>query len=184
MRGTLPVGDPEIQRVRAALEEFAGLNSVMVTWHIASKEHQHLVAYVSPGDIDQLALHAHAREHLPRYLVPAAIVVMDTIPVTSEGVPDTQSLPVPDLGGLACYQVPGTARQEILCDIFAEILQVPRIGIADDFFNLGGRSVDAMMLAASISIALGLSVRMVDLFEAPSVAELDQWLDKATPVDE
>jgi Phosphopantetheine attachment site/AMP-binding enzyme C-terminal domain len=177
--GEAVMEDPEIQWVRAALAEFVGLNAVIVTRHATRQVSPYLVAYVSPGDIDQSALHAHARKRLPRHLVPAAIVAMDAIPATAEGVPDMRALPAPDLGGLARYQAPRTARQEIVCDIFAEILRVPRIGIGDDFFNLGGRSVDAMLLAARISAVLGVSIRMVDLFQAPTVAELDQRLDKS-----
>lgn len=165
--------------MRAALAEFAGLDAVIVTRYAARQVSPCLVAYVAPGDIDQPALHAHVRKRLPRRLVPAAIVAVDAVPATAEGAPDIRALPVPDLSGLARYQAPRTARQEIVCDVFAEILRVPRIGLDDDFFNLGGRSVDAMLLAARISTVLGVSVRMVDLFQAPTVAELDQLLDKS-----
>jgi acyl carrier protein len=176
--GETATDDPEILQVQAVLAEFADLDAVLVTRQVTRQVSPCLVAYVSPGNIDQAALHAHARKHLPRRLVPAAIVVIETIPAKTEGVPD--ALPAPDLSGLASYQAPKTVRQEILCDIFAEILRVPRIGIDDDFFNLGGRSVDAMMLAAKISTDLGVSVRMADLFEAPTVAEIDRYLDEGS----
>ncbi|SCG66064.1 Acyl carrier protein [Micromonospora siamensis] len=173
------MNDPEIQKVRAALAEFADLDAVLLTRHATTQVSPCLIAYVSPADIDQAALHAHARKHLPRHLVPAAIVVTDTIPATAAGLPDTQALPLPDLSGLASYEAPETTRQDILCDLFAEILRVPRVGIDDDFFGLGGRSVDAMMLAARISTDLGIRIRMVDLFEVSTVRGLDQLLQES-----
>jgi acyl carrier protein len=171
--------DPEIQEVRSALAEFADLDAVLLTRHETTHASPCLIAYVSPAHIDQAALHAHARKHLPRHLVPAAIVATDTITPTAEAMPDTRALPAPDLSGLARYEAPQTARQGALCDIFAEILRVPRIGINDDFFVLGGRSVDATMLAARISTDLGIRIRMVDLFEVSTVRELDQLLQES-----
>ena len=77
------------------------------------------------------------------------------------------------------YRAPETARQETLCAIFAEVFGVPRIGIDDDFFELGGRSVDAVLLVARVNAALGVRVSMTDVFDAPTAAELDRRLDGA-----
>jgi aryl carrier-like protein len=82
----------------------------------------------------------------------------------------------PDLAGLLPYRAPVTARQETLCKIFAEVLRAPRIGVDDDFFSLGGQSVGAMLIAGRIRAALGIGVSMADLFNAPTVAELDHRL--------
>jgi hypothetical protein len=166
------------QEVEAALAAFPGLAGVTVVEQEAKLAGHCLVAYVAPGDhgIDMPALHAYARKLLPGGMVPAAIVLLDEIPVTAGGRIDRPALPVPDLGGLMPYRPPGTARQETFCEIFAEVLRMPRIGIDDDFFNLGGQSVEAMLLAGRINAALGVGVSMADLFAAATVAELDQRL--------
>jgi hypothetical protein len=75
------------------------------------------------------------------------------------------------------YQSPETARQEILCSLFAEVLGVPSVGVTDNFFDVGGQSVFAMVLSARISEVLSIDVSMADIFEAPSIAELDQRLN-------
>lgn len=77
------------------------------------------------------------------------------------------------------YRVSDTARLDTLCQIFAEVLRVPRVGVEDDFFSLGGQSVDAIMLAGRIGAALGIRMSMADLFAAPTVAELDLRLAAA-----
>jgi nonribosomal peptide synthetase DhbF len=78
------------------------------------------------------------------------------------------------------YQVPETARQEILCSLFAEVLGMPSVGVTDNFFDVGGQSVFAMVLSARISEVLSVDVSMADIFEAPTIAELDQRLDVTT----
>ena len=75
------------------------------------------------------------------------------------------------------YRAPSTARQETLCTIFAEVLGITQCGLDDDFFGLGGRSLDAMVIAGRVSAAIGRDMSMDDLFDAPTVAELDRRLD-------
>jgi nonribosomal peptide synthetase DhbF len=67
-------------------------------------------------------------------------------------------------------------RQELLCELFAEELGAARCGIGSDFFDLGGRSLEAMVLAGRISTALGIRVSMADLFKAPTVGDMDRRL--------
>ena len=165
-----------INEVRAALAEFPGLDAVVVAERESESAGRCLVAWVAPASVDMPALHAHARKHLPGWLVPAVIMRLDTIPGDAGGRAGPQPLPAPDLSALMPYRAPETARQEMLCDIFAEVLRVPRFGVADDFFSLGARSVDAMLLAGRISAALGITTRMADLFDAPTVTELDRRL--------
>jgi acyl carrier protein len=177
----------DIGDVEAALAAFPGAADVSVVEHNAESMGQCLVAYVTSSGrgLDVPALHAHARKLLPGRMVPAAIVVLDaasaggTDAASARGTTDHLALPVPDLGGLTSYRAPDTARQETLCEIFAEVLRVPRVGVDDSFFNLGGQSVDAIMLASRISTALGIGMSMADLFAAPTVVELDLRLDAA-----
>ena len=77
-------------------------------------------------------------------------------------------------------QPPATPRQELLCELFAQVLGVARCGTGSDFFDLGGRSVEAMMLAGRISSALGIRLTMADLFKAPTVTDMDHRIDQLT----
>src|SRR5487761_1638736 len=75
---------------------------------------------------------------------------------------------------------PPPPRQDLLCELFAQVLGVARCGTGSDFFDLGGRSVEAMMLAGRISSALGIRLTMADLFKAPTVADMDHRIDQMT----
>jgi nonribosomal peptide synthetase DhbF len=162
----------------AALAAFPGLADVTVIEHGAGQDDQCLIAYVVPSGpgLDVPDLHAYARKTLRNAQLPAAIMVVDEIPVTASGTVDAAALPVPDLNGLLPYQAPATPRQEVLCELFAEVLGVARCGIGSDFFDLGGRSVEAMLLAGRISTALGVRITMADLFKAPTVGDMDHRL--------
>jgi nonribosomal peptide synthetase DhbF len=167
---------------RAALAAFPGLADVAVIEHGAGQDDQCLIAYVVPSGpgLDVPELHAYARKMLPNGNMPAAIMVVDEIPVTAAGTVDTPALPVPDLGGLLPYRAPATPRQEVLCELFAQVLGVARCGIDNDFFDLGGRSVEAMVLAGRISTAFSVRISMADLFRAPTVSDMDRRLEQMT----
>jgi len=151
---------------------------VVVVEHGGGEADYCLIAYVAPSGpgLDVAGLHAYARRALGQGGMPAAIVVVDEIPVSAAGVVDAAGLPVPDLTGLLPYRAPVTARQEILCDLFAEVLGVARCGVDNDFFDLAGRSVEAMVLAGRISAVLGVRISMADLFRAPTAADIDRRL--------
>jgi acyl carrier protein len=168
-----------IGEVKSALAAFPGLADVAVVEHGADQADQCLIAYVAPSGpgLDVPELHAYARKALRNGSMPAAIVVVDEIPVTAAGAVDVAALPVPDLNGLLPYRAPSTPRQEILCELFAQVLGVARCGVDNDFFDLGGRSVEAMVLAGRISTALGIRISMADLFRAPTAGDIDRRLD-------
>lgn len=180
MEGERLMAIAAIQNVRAALAAYPGLADLAVLAHEQESVGRVLVAYVVPSGpgLNMAALHKHARELLPGSAVPAAIVVVDAIPVTSAGTAEPQALPAPDLRGLMPYRSPDTPRQEALCTIFAEVLARPRCGVDDNFFTLGGASIDAMLIASRVSATVGEEISMNDLFDAPTVAELDRCLDE------
>jgi acyl carrier protein len=176
-----PLMDSEgIGEIRAALVAFPGLADVVVVEHGAGRDDQCLIAYVVPSGpgLDVPELHAYARATLPNGSMPAAIVVVDEIPVTAAGAVNVAALPVPELSGLLPYQMPATPRQEVLCELFAEVLGVVRCGVDNDFFDLGGRSIEAMVLAGRISTALGIRISMADLFKASTAGDMDRRLDQ------
>jgi nonribosomal peptide synthetase DhbF len=76
------------------------------------------------------------------------------------------------------YRAPQNGRQERLCEIFADVLHLPRVGADDDFFELGGQSIDGVLITTRANTDLGCQLSLADLFDAPSVAALDQLLDE------
>src|SRR5262249_34971494 len=109
---------------------------------------------------------------LPEFMVPAAVVVLDKLPLTANGKLDRSALPAPVWGGAAGYRAPRTRSEEVLAELYSEVLQVPRVGIDDNFFDLGGHSLLATRLVSRIRAVLGVEVLIRDVFDCPTIAEL------------
>ena len=157
--------------VQAALAALNGVEQAVVIAREDRPGDPRLVAYVT-GSADPAAARAALVDRLPAYMVPAAVVVIEALPLTVNGKLDKRALPAPEYQDGGQYRAPATLTEEILAGIYARVLGVERVGMDDSFFDLGGDSLSAMRLIAAINTALdaGLSVRVV--FEAPAIAQL------------
>ncbi len=161
----------ELGEVQAALAGLDGVEQAVVIAREDRPGDKRLVGYVT-GTAEPAEIRAALAERLPAYMVPAAVVVIDALPLTVNGKLDTRALPAPEYQDAGQYRAPATLTEEILAGIYAQVLGVERVGVDDSFFDLGGDSLSAMRLIAAVNTALdaGLSVRVV--FEAPTVAQL------------
>ncbi|MEC3977737.1 non-ribosomal peptide synthetase [Amycolatopsis sp. H20-H5] len=166
--------------VESALARCPGVAHVAVVAREDRPGSKHLIAYVV-GAADPVDVRRFAREILPEYMVPATVVVLDALPLTSNGKLDRSALPAPDFGVSGPSRSSRNAREKVLCELFAEVLDVSRIGIDDEFFELGGHSLLAIRLVSRIRSKLGVDVAVRTLFEAPTVADLAVRLDAAQP---
>ncbi|KAF9944062.1 hypothetical protein BGZ70_005077, partial [Mortierella alpina] len=119
-------------------------------------------------------LRCHLATKLPEYMIPAAFVCIDSFPLTPNGKFDRKSLPDPGIDAFAvkAYEMPQGEIENILSSIWAELLNVERVGRHDGFFVLGGHSLLAVRMISRIKSMLGFDISLRTLFEAPSIAEL------------
>ncbi len=137
----------------------------------------YLVPVVEHADPDLVSrVRSAVKEQLPGYMVPAAMTVLDALPLTDNGKLDVRSLPEvqPQRGG---GRAPRTATEETLCTLFAEVLGLQEVGVDDDFFDLGGHSLVSIRLINLVRTALGIEMSIRDVFDAPTVADLAAHLD-------
>ncbi|MFF4438365.1 amino acid adenylation domain-containing protein, partial [Streptomyces sp. NPDC001621] len=142
-----------------------------------------LVAYVvGNGDtpVDLAALRRHAGESLPDYMVPAAFVVLDTLPLTVNGKLDRRALPAPDLSADSGGRAPRDPAEEVLCGLFADVLGRPSVTIDDHFLRLGGHSLLATRLVSRIRTAFGVRITVRDMFQHPTVAQLAELIQASS----
>ena len=126
-----------------------------------------------------MALRAQLADRLPARMVPAATVLLDTLPLTPNGKLDTRALPAPEYIG-AGYRAPTNAVQETLAGTYAQVLGLELVGIDDSFFDLGGDSLSAMRLIATINTNLDTDLSVRILFDAPTVRSLAELLPTDT----
>ncbi|MFL6123532.1 non-ribosomal peptide synthetase, partial [Actinophytocola sp.] len=130
-----------------------------------------LVAYVVPaGDVSGVLDFLAAR--LPRYMLPSTLLTVDALPLTPNGKLDRRALPAPVGESRGAYEAPRTPHEELLCGLFARVLERPRIGVGDNFFELGGHSLLATELVSRVNSVLGTELDVMALFSAPTVAAL------------
>jgi len=160
----------ELGEVQAALAGVSGVAQAAVIAREDRPGDKRLVGYVT-GDVDPVDARAQLAEKLPVYMVPAAVVVIEALPLTVNGKLDTKALPAPEYQEVDHYRAPGNPTEEILAGIYAQVLGLQRVGVDESFFELGGDSILSMQVVARAR-GLGVVCRPRDVFVEQTVARL------------
>jgi acyl-coenzyme A synthetase/AMP-(fatty) acid ligase len=152
----------ECGEVQAALIALDGVGQAVVIAREDRPGDKRLVGYVT-GSVEPAVIREQLGERLPAYMVPAAVVVLDALPLTVNGKLDTRALPAPEYIDVDRYRAPASAVEEVLAGIYAQVLGLERVGVDESFFELGGDSILSMQVVARARAA-GLVCRPRDVF--------------------
>src|ERR1700677_5160083 len=173
----------ELGEIETVLANAAGVAQAVVIVREDRPGEGRLVAYAVPApgtQPDPAALRAATARALPDYMVPAAIVILDRLPLTTSGELDRRALPPPHYTTPGTGREPATDQERALCQILAQVLDLDKAGPDDSFFDLGGHSLLATRLVSRIRTALGIELAIRTIFEHPTAAALAHALDHAT----
>ena len=179
----------ELGEVEAVLQQHPAVREAVVLAREDVPGDRRLVAYLTlhedrPAEVRELR--GHMKEKLPHYMVPAAFVVLPTMPLTPNAKIDRRALPAPEgprPGGDADLVAPRTAIEEVLAGIWADVLGLERVGIHDSFFELGGHSLMVTQVMSRLPASFGVELPLRAVFEAPTVAALAERIEVARHVD-
>ena len=167
----------EPEEVTAVLAAHPGVSACAVIARPDRQGETVLVAYVAPkgAQLGATELRAFLADRLPTVMIPSAFVFLSHLPLTPNGKLDRRALPEHEQGDAILeqpYIAPRTPIEALLAQMWADVLRVPRVGVDDDFFDLGGHSLRATQLIARARAAFGIELPLRAIFETPTVAGL------------
>ncbi|WP_084161293.1 non-ribosomal peptide synthetase [Nocardia sp. BMG51109] len=163
----------ELREIDHVLREHPGVRFALTVVHHAEDGNARLASYLTADTetgIDTVAVLATARQRLPGYMVPAAITVLDEVPIGPSGKLDRKSLPEPEFGVAGPSRAPESGLEQQVAEVFAAVLGHPVPGAEDSFFDAGGNSLLATRLTAALHAEFGAELPVREIFEAPTVA--------------
>jgi len=181
----------ELGEIEAASATHPGVQQAVVLAREDEPGEKRLVAYVVPAGGGSEAptadlLRAHLKSRLPEYMVPAAYVLMEKLPLTANGKLNRRALPAPQQSAYTNrqYQAPQSELEEALAGIWQEVLSVERVGRQDHFFELGGHSLLALQLLVKIHQTLGQGLTVTDIYKSPTLRELAERIMAGAAAEE
>jgi hypothetical protein len=172
----------ELGEIEAIIEFHPGVRQAVVILRDEPPDTKKLVAYLVPtsGTTIKLSdLRRFIREKLPEYMVPSAFVIMDEFPLTPNGKVDRFALPAPTTDRMEDdinYVSPTTNLEKVIASIWEEVLNVDRVGLNDNFFDMGGHSLLVAKAHSRLQIELVREFSLINLFRYPTVSTLAEFL--------
>ena len=170
----------ELGEIEAVLAAQPGVAQAAVTVREDQPGDKRLAGYVVPAagaELDPAELRDAAARVLPGYMVPAAVTVLGALPRTANSKLDRRALPAPDYAA-GRGRAPATAREQALCELFAQVLGIGQVGVEDSFFDLGGHSLLAAVLVARLVEQMSIKISLKTFMGNPTVRAIDRYLDQ------
>ena len=167
----------ELSAIESVLAKLPGVHSAVVLLF------EHLAAYIVPEpgcEPLEVDMRRQLAREFPEHMVPTTFTLLDKLPLTPNGKLDKRALPKPELSAQNGYVAPANALQQRLCDIWAEVLGLEKVGIEDNFFAIGGHSLSAVTLVGAIERRLEIAVPLATLFGHPTIARLAPVMGQGT----
>lgn len=166
----------ELGEIESTISQCAGVRESVVLAREDVPGDKRLVAYVAAdeGALDLSALKADIRKLLPEYMVPSAYVVLSAFPLTVNGKIDKRALPVPDDAAVPKneYLAPRNETEEVLAEIWQEVLNLEKVGVRDNFFDIGGHSLLATQVVSRVRERFSVELALSALFEEPTIENI------------
>ncbi|AWM21070.2 plipastatin non-ribosomal peptide synthetase PpsC [Bacillus subtilis] len=174
----------ELGEIESALRQIDGVKEAAVLARTAQTGSKELFGYISvKAGTNAEQVRSLLACSLPNYMIPAYIIEMENLPLTSNGKLNRKALPEPDFASKQTYIPPRNELEEQLALIWQEVLGIQRIGIEDSFFELGGDSIKALQVSARLG-RYGLSLQVSDLFRHPKIKDLSPFIRKSERIIE
>lgn len=176
----------ELEEIELTLTQYPTIQQAVVTLQ-QSENNQRLLAYIVPqkkAAININELRSFLKQKLPDYMLPSAFGILKNLPLTTNGKIDRQALPeIESLSSeiTANYEPPKTEIEQAIAKIWQQLLQLEKVGINDNFFDIGGHSLLLVQLHAKLRDMFPVDIAITHLFEYPTIASLAQYLTKAQP---
>ncbi len=174
----------EVGEVEAVLAQHAGVRESVVVAREDDRGTTRLIAYVvaNNGDLQMAELRNYMKQRLSEYMLPSAVVRLEAFPLTPNGKLDRKALPAPDLVSFEAdgpYVAPRSELESLIAGVWREALGVERVGVQDNFFNLGGHSLLLIRVNNQLRKALRMELPVVELFKYPTVSALAEHLSRS-----
>ncbi|MEH1968426.1 non-ribosomal peptide synthetase [Nostoc sp.] len=173
----------ELGEIEREIAQHPDVREIVVLARQDETGEKQLTAYIVPhynSTYTHNKLRSFLQQQLPHYMVPSAFVMLESLPLTANGKVDRHKLPAPSRERPQleqAYIAPQTDLERLLAGILSELLKIDRVGIDDNFFDLGGTSISILQVAARVKQELGIELPAVKLFQYSTIGSLAKYLD-------
>ncbi len=173
----------ELEEIRSIVDQDDQTEKCEIILREDKKNNKRIVVYIIPKNdtkyINVAKIHETIKEKLPTFMIPAAYIVMEKFPLTPSGKVDKNSFPAPrDCKSVNNYTPPSTTLEFKLAEIWQKVLTIEKIGVHDNFLEIGGNSITSIKLLDEIRDKMGIDLRIQHFYENLTIAELSETIDK------